>query len=233
MKSPCPLKSSIDLLNPPTPRRLEHPRLTVNAAGDLVVWAVGSSPETSIQYFGWHSRDGKTWTDAEPVGPENHWIERPVWHKGTAYNFCHGCICGNAQTVRIMSSKDGKAFRPQYEETFRGFFPDSGALAFDGDTAICMFSRSGQIGVGATGFLAVSRAPYTQWQWKETDRPITNPRMIRMADGKIIAAVGVFGKGQRTVLCELDPARAKLTEFLELPTDGAHVLAANTMGICG
>jgi hypothetical protein len=159
------------------------------------------------------------------VDPENHSLERPVWHRGIAYNFVHGCICGNAQTVRIMSSRDGKAFQPLYEETFSGFFPDSGALVFDADTAICLFSRSGPIGVGATGFLAVSKAPYTQWQWTETDRPISNPRMIRLANGKIIAAVGIFDKAQRTILCELDPARARVTEFFELPTDGAHVLA--------
>lgn len=213
------------VLAAPPPRSVGFPRLSVNAAGQLVVWAYSSSKETSIQYFGWHSKDGKTWTEAEPVGPENHWVERPVWHKGAAYNFVHGCICGNAQTVLIMSSRDGKDFRPLYEETFRGFFPSSGALVFDGDTAVCLFSRSGPKGVGSTGYLAASGAPYTQWQWTETDRRITNPRMIRLANGKLIAAVGVFDKGQRTVLCEVDPARAKLTELLELPTDGAHVFA--------
>jgi hypothetical protein len=46
-----------------------------------------------------------------------------------------------------------------------------------------------------------------------------------MPDGKIIASVGVFDKGSRTVLCELDPAGAKLTEVLELPTSGATVFA--------
>jgi hypothetical protein len=35
-----------------------------------------------------------------------------------------------------------------------------------------------------------------------------------------VAAVGLYDGKARTSLCELDPATGKLTEFLELPTDG-------------
>lgn len=216
---------SAALLKAATPRNLMHPRLAVNADGQLAVWALGAASDIALQFSAWHSKDGATFSDAEPVGYENHWLERPVWHKGTAYNFCHGMICGNAQTVRIASSPDGKKFRDLYDETFSGFFPDTGSLVFDGDTAICLFSRSGPVGVGSKGYLAVSKAPYRKWEWKETDRNLTSPRLIRMPDGKIIASVGVFDKGSRTVLCELDPAGAKLTEVLELPTGGATVFA--------
>ena len=215
---------SVALLKANSPRNLMHPRLTVSD-GQLAVWALGAAPDIALQFSGWYSRDSAVFSAAQPVGYENQWLGGPVWHKGTAYSFCHGMICGNAQTVRIAFSPDGKNFRDLYSETFRGFFPDTGSLVFDGDTAICLFSRSGPAGVGSTGYLAVSKAPYTAWEWKETDRALTSPRLIRMADGKIVASVGVFDKGPRTVLCELDPVRAKLTEILELPTGGRAVFA--------
>jgi hypothetical protein len=215
----------VALLKAATPRNLMHPRLVVNANGQLAVWALGAAPDIALQFTGWHSTDGATFSDAVRVGYENHWLERPVWHKGTAYAFCHGMICGNAQTVRIASSPDGRTFRDLYDETFRGFFPNTGSLVFDGETAICLFSRNGPEGVGSTGYLAVSKAPYSKWEWRETDRTLTAPRLIRMPDGKIVASVGLFDKGPRTVLCELDPSSAKLTEFLELPTGGATAFA--------
>ena len=226
LSSPDGVKwKSVALLKAATPRNVMHPRLAVNADGQLAVWALGAAPDIALQFSGWYSKDGSVFSDAERVGHENHWLDRSVWHKGTAYNFCHGMICGNAQTVRIGSSADGKNFRDLYDETFSGFFPDAGSLVFEGDTAICLFSRSGPAGLGSKGFLAVSKAPYRKWDWKETDRTLTSPRLVRMPDGKIVASVGVFDNGKRTVLCDLDPTGPRLMEFLELPTNGDHVFA--------
>ena len=44
--------------------------------------------------------------------------------------------------------------------------------------------------------------------------------MIRLPDGRIVAAVRLYDNGARTSLMWLDSDGAKLTEFLKLPSGG-------------
>ena len=44
--------------------------------------------------------------------------------------------------------------------------------------------------------------------------------MIRLPDGRFVAAVRLYDKRPRTSLCWLDPQAGKLTEFLTFPSGG-------------
>lgn len=219
-------------------RGLYRPKLSVAADGRLLLTAYGvvpnfHSPQPVPMYggmlrtMGWYSKDGKEWGERELDGEDNYPFGRVAWHKGEAYTFGCGTICGSMQTVQVLKSKGGKPFDAVYKETFSGFFPGEGALLFDGDTAYCLMSRQGTTDYNPpiTGSFGTAKAPFTDWEWKDVDAKLTAPTLLRLADKRVVAAVGLTGeKGKaRTALCELDPATGKLTEVLDLPTGGKAV----------
>jgi hypothetical protein len=211
---------SAALIKFPAENGLHHPKLTVTADGQLMVSAAGGLPRVTLQSMAWFSRDGRTWGEAENLGEANYWFGRVTWHKGTAYSYGYGTICGIAQTIQINSSKDGKPSNEPFQQTFSGFFPKEAALVFDGDTGYCLMSRIGGLNKAQAAYLGRAKAPYTRWEWQELNTGIYDPNLIRLPDGRIVAAVGLSDQRPRTSLGELDPATGKLTEFFELPTGG-------------
>ena len=49
---------------------------------------------------------------------------------------------------------------------------------------------------------------------------IGGPHMLRLPDGRLVAAVRLHDGGVRTSLCWIDPQSGKLAEFLKLPSGG-------------
>src|SRR5204862_5248618 len=97
----------------------------------------------------------------------------------------------------------------QPNETSMIFRPD--------ETALCLLRRDGNPGSAKLG---TARPPYTEWQWKDLGAKIGGPHIIRLPDGRIIAAVRLYDGGARTSLAWLDAGAGKLTEFLKLPSGG-------------
>lgn len=226
---------SVDLLKSPTPNRgLNSPSFTLMPDGQLMISAYGiiARPDLpqpipqfggTINTMGWFSKDGKKWSESNQIGVMDYIFCKILWNDGTAYSFASGCICGIMQTVQLYSSKTGKNFNSVYEQTFSGFFPEEADIVFDGDEVYCLMSRGG----GAIaeegrqkGYFGKSKAPYRQWEWQETDQRLTRPNLMRLADGRILASIGIIDKKTRTAICELDPKTGKLKELLELPTEG-------------
>jgi hypothetical protein len=97
----------------------------------------------------------------------------------------------------------------QPNETSLLFLPDQSCL--------CLLRRDGQPG---TGKLGAAKPPYTNWTWKDLGLRIGGPHMIRLPDGRIVAAGRLYDGAVRTSLLWLDPSAGKLTEFLKLPSGG-------------
>jgi len=227
---------SVTLLKSPTPTKgLSDPKLCVRPDGHLMITALGTVPTPNVpdpvpkfggtvKNMAWYSKDGKTWSDVDYIGKENYIFGRVVWHKGSAYCYGAGCICGIAQTIEIYSNKDARRLEPLSQMTFSGFFPGDGIVFFDGDTLHCLMARtSNAVSPDRTGYLGTAKAPYKLWEWKELDKRISDPNAIRLVGGRVIAAVGMHDKSARTVICELNRETGKLTELLELPTGGNAV----------
>lgn len=227
--------TSVGQLRSPQGKGLSAPYFSVTPGGKLMITSDSVVPSNvkvgdpqpqfggTVRTLAWFSQDGKEWGGPDHVGPDDYPLGRVRWHKKTAYAYSHGCICGSCSTVAISSSEDGTRFKGIQEKTFSGF-PDDATLVFDGDTAYCLMSRTTNAVNFQTGFVGTSRFPFTTWEWKETEATFSRPNLIRLADGKIIASVGLIGKEKsRTALCELDPATGKLKELLELPTDGKAI----------
>lgn len=226
---------SAALIQSTTPGRgLYSPRLAVTADGQLMVSATGIVPTPGVpeplpkyggtlQTMGWFSQDGRAWSRTHYIGAENYPLSRVFWHNDTAYGYAAGCICGSMQTIEIVASPTGKQFQGAYKRTFGGFFPGDASLAFAGDEAYCLMSRaSTEIGNPLQpGYLGKARAPFSEWEWTDLGTRISHPNLLRLSDGRIIAAVGLYDPKSRTAICEFDPAASKLTELVVIPTNGS------------
>ena len=99
-----------------------------------------------------------------------------------------------------------------------GTYPNETSMLFlADDTCLCLLRQDGK---PSNGYLGTSRPPYTQWTWKQLDRKIGGPHMIRLADGRLLAAVRLYDKPVRTSLCWLDADKGTLSEALRLPSGG-------------
>lgn len=227
---------SAAVIKSPTPRRgLWVPTFTTTPDGRLMVTALGTlpypdSPDPLPQYGGrskalaWVSKDGRDWGEHTPLGLDEFPLGRVVWHDGIAFSPAIGRICGSAQTVHIMTGKDGKAFESRAEQHMRMLMPYEAELLFEGDTAYCLVT--GYSTAGPTGVLGTAKAPYKAWAWKELDQRVRNARFLRLPDKRVVATVGLYDRKQfRTALCEFRPATGKFTELLELTTDKEAVSA--------
>lgn len=226
---------SIDLLKSPTPNRgLSSPSFTLMPDGQLMISAYGviARPDLpvpipqfggTLNTMGWFSKDGKKWSEPAQIGEMNYIFSKIAWNDGTAYSYASGCICGIMQTVQLYSSKTGKGFSSVYERTFSGFFPEEADIVFNGDEVYCLMSRGGGAIAESDrqkGYFGKAKAPYRIWEWQDTEQRLTRPNLIRFADGRILASIGIIDKKTRTAVCELDPKTGKLTELVELPTEG-------------
>ncbi len=197
---------------------LRDPKISVTPDGHLMllgVEVVQDGPRQRYQSLTWFSRDGRTWSEPHPVGEPDFWLWRVTWYKGTAYGIGYGC--GQDQSIRLYTSKDGKKFNTLVGRLFDVGYPNETSIVFDGETAHCLVRRDGQ---PSSALLGVARAPFTKWQWKDLGVRVGGPHLIRLSNGMWIAAVRLYDKRVRTSLCRIDPQAGRLTEFLELPSGG-------------
>lgn len=212
---------SVALLEDPIPTKSYRydPAFTVRSDVKLKVSALG------MRTFAWSSDDGHIWSERNRISHDHFVYSRDVWNNGIALKYAHGSHDGNASTVQLLFSKDGMSFQKLFQETVE-FIPDDAAIIFDGDRAHCVVSRQAANPVAGgwefgrqfqAGLLGAADAPYTDWEWKRIDAPLCVPNLLRLPDGRIIAAVGLSDKKDCITLCEFELSTGKLNQFLELP----------------
>lgn len=197
---------------------LRDAKITVTPEGQLMLCgaeALHVKSRKTHQSLAWFSRDGKTWSEKHEIGDADMWLWRVTWHQGTAYSLGYGC--GKDHFVRLYTSKDGKQFDTLVSRLFDIGYPNESTFVFTEDAAYCLLRRDGQ---PSSGLLGTSTAPYVQWKWHDLGVKIGGPQMLRLPDGRLVAAVRLYDKKVRTALCWIDPAAGTLTEFLTLPSGG-------------
>ncbi len=197
---------------------LRDAKITVTPGGELMLSGAEAMHDRSVkshQSLAWFSKDGRNWSQKHDIGDPNFWLWRVTWNKEMAYGIGYGC--GGEKSIRLYSSKDGKTFDTLVERLFDIGYPNETSIVFEGDTAYCLLRRDHK---PDNGLLGESQPPYTQWTWKDLGQKIGGPHMIRLPDGRYVAAVRLYDGAVRTSLVWIDPREGKMKEFLKLPSGG-------------
>jgi hypothetical protein len=166
------------------------------------------------------SPDGKKWSDPVVIGQPRHWISQLCWDSTTCYGAGY-FPDSKRQYVSLYRSKDGKKFVPLVGTLYADGSPSESALYFElGGNALCIIRRGGNHPVSAV--LGLASRPFTDWTWKTLNKNVAGPDVARLPDGRYIVAGRLTDGNKRTALCWLDVAKAKLTEFLPLPSGGVN-----------
>ncbi len=197
---------------------LRDAKLSVTPAGELMLNAAAALHDASRhthRSFAWFSRDGRAWSEPHPIGDPDIWLWRITWHRGRAYSVAYATRGGHV--VRLYDSDDGRRFEALVPTLFEAGFPNEATLVFEGDTARCLLRRDGE---PHTGLLGSAEPPYTAWRWQDLAVRIGGPHMLRLPDGRWVAAVRLYDGRPRTALAWLDPHAGTLAECLALPSGG-------------
>lgn len=211
---------SAALLTSPT-SDLRDAKITETPDGRLMLAgaeAVNHPTTHTHQSLVWFSDDGRTWTERHNVGDPDNWLWRITWHKGAAYGF--GYDTGDGERgVRLFKSADGRTFETLIERAdVPGTYPNESSLVFlPDDTCLCLLRQDGEPNHGSLG---KASPPYTAWHWMPLNRRIGGPHMLRLDNGRLLAAVRLYDKPVRTAMCWIDPDTGTVTESLALPSGG-------------
>jgi hypothetical protein len=199
---------------------LRDAKITVTPDGQLMLSgaeAMNRPVEYKHQSLTWFSPDGRSWSDGHEVGDRDFWLWRVTWHKQIGYGFGYGCREDNSW-IRLYTTTDGKSFQTLVASAFDEGYPNETSMVFlEDDSCYCLLRRDAN---PASAQLGIAKPPYDNWTWKDLGITIGGPHMIRLPDGRFVAAVRLYDSKVRTSLCWLDPEKGTLTEFLQLPSGG-------------
>jgi hypothetical protein len=203
---------------------LRDPHLSVMPDGRLMLNGGAAvpptrDPVTDHYSFVCFSADGTTWGPPKRILGSWQWLWRVTWHKGTAYGVAYAWDPkdkARGYSASLYKSTDGVGYDKVTDFALKG--ATEAALAFDGDTMICLHRRDGSPN---TAQLGTSRPPYTTWEWKDVGASFGGPGLLKLPDGRWLAAGRMTQGGKpQTVVAHLDVAGAKLTPLATLPSGG-------------
>jgi hypothetical protein len=198
---------------------LRDPKLGITPDRRLMLTAAAryeGPAETRFQTLTWYSLDGRDWADPFKIGDPDVWLWRINWHRGNAYSV--GYSTSEDRFIRLYVGPEGLRFRGVSEKIYDQATPTEATLLFNSDdSSLCLLRRDAGSG---TTLLGRSRPPYRSWEWQDLGVRLSSPNMIRLPDGRIVAAGSLEDSRQRTALCWLDERQATLREFLTLPSAG-------------
>lgn len=200
---------------------LRDPKFSITPDDRLMIVAGGSVYEGS-RYVGRQPRvlfssDGRTWSAPQRILAEGDWLWRVTWHHGRAYGVTYRSdATRNEWTVTLVSSTDGRSFEPvsalavpdRPNETTLRVLPDGEMIALVRREA---GNRAAWIGR--------SRAPYTDWAWRETPHQVGGPNFIQHGNGDLWASGRSYPGGATTVIARMTPAGG-YEPVLTLPSGG-------------
>jgi len=209
-------------------------KLSLTSEGHLMLngaIAFKDDPARTRQSVTWISEDGESWSGphACPTGLDT-WRWSATWHDASAYSLAY---TGKDQSGTLYRSEDGVRWKAVAEDLFPQA-PDGRAneasLSFQPDgTALCLLrrdpvERSERFAPGANAVLGVASPPYREWDWRDLGVRMGGPKLLRLKDGRHIAAVRHYGEPgaaiASTALYWIDPEKGAVSRLLRLPSGG-------------
>ncbi len=198
---------------------LRDPKIVEEPGGRLMLTAALAGlagAQARHQTRVWFSEDGSHWSEPVDIGEPNVWLWRVTWHGREAFGIGYDTV--DEAFVRLYRSADGRRFDPLVSELRTEGRPNESAIVFQPDgSAVCLLRRDGP---SAGGLLGTASAPYMRWEWHDLGARIGGPQMLRLPDGRILAAVRLYDGGARTSLAWIHPSSARMEECLRLPSGG-------------
>ncbi|HSA28538.1 MAG TPA: sialidase family protein [Phycisphaerae bacterium] len=191
------------------------PHLTVAPDNRLMLYLASRTdpPVNGITHrnYAFFSTDGSTWTDRVEIGEPNIWLWRITWHQNVAYGIGYSWTSG--AYIRLYQSTNGVHFDT--------LVPDMGVPVEPNETSRIIFMPDGKACVLAReGAWGTAYPPYTQWSWLPLGFSVGGPEMLRLPDGRFIAATRLYDGVVRTALSWINPTTGAMTECLSLPSGG-------------
>lgn len=161
------------------------------------------------------SHDAFSWTLPEPIGETGRWLWGATWHQGHAYGVAYPAPDGKPHTS-LMTSSDGKEFKPIIPEFVSEGRPTEAVIRFDSNGGVnCLHRRE-----DGPGLFGHADDPEGSWHWQTLNRRIGGPGLIQIPSGHWIAVVRLYDQSERTEICLVDTDNARLTPLLRLPSGG-------------
>ena len=166
------------------------------------------------------SEDARHWTTPQIVIEPGRWLWRVTWHAGRAYGVSYATP-DDHPAASLLVSDDGKKFDEAVPRLLDKGYPTEAVIRFGGDgTAYCLQRRDGKPAENSA-FLGISKAPYTEWSWRDLGIFFGGPNLLQLPDGRWIAAGRIMEGGvAKTVVASLDVPSKSLVPILTLPSGG-------------
>ncbi len=217
---------------------LRDPKMSITPDNRLMIVAGGSvyggtrilkSRQPRVMF----SRDGRTWTVPQRVLSDGDWLWRVTWYKGRAYGVSYDhtrakpgdapAAEGHASAewhLKLVESADGVDWKlvtvlpvsGRPNETTIRFLPSGECMAF--------VRREGPAAAHRQAWIGVAKAPYTDWQFKESGHQIGGPNFIVLPDGSMIGGGRDYRGSPKNVTRVGMLTRDAYSPELELPSTG-------------
>lgn len=207
---------------------LRDPKISLMPDGRLMILGGAAEPATRNPLkdhysFVCFSKDGREWSAPRRVAESWEWLWRATWKDKTAwgvgYRFGPPAAAGAQRerfTPLLRRSEDGVKWDRVAEFTAPN--GSEAALAFDGDSLLCLLRRDGKPG---SALLGTAKPPYTDWTWKDLGVYFGGPQLIKGPDASWWACGRLVQPGgPKTVVCRLDAVAGKLIPAVTLPSGG-------------
>lgn len=166
----------------------------------------------------WLTADGARWEGPHACASGlGTWRWSATWHRGIGYSFGYSGKDAGGCLYRTHDGATWEVVQDQVYPDVESYGNETSLLFLDDDTACCLLRRDAG---PCTALLGRAAPPYTAWQWDDLGVRMGGPKLIRLHDGRLLAAVRLYGDERRTVLYWIDAAKNTATQCLALPSGG-------------
>jgi hypothetical protein len=207
---------------------LRDPKLSVTPDGRLMLLIGGSfyegekllRRETRVVFS---DASGTRFGQPRPVSidPRIHtdgdWLWRVTWHRGIGYGVLYQ-LGGEEYKAHLVSTRDGIGYRLVSTFAIEGR-PNETTVRFlsTGEMVAWVRRERGN----QNGWIGFSRAPYTDWTWKEQTARLGGPNLIALADDRLIGITrGHLADRKASTYVAMLGREGAIEPLLTLPSGG-------------
>ena len=198
---------------------LRDPRMSITPDGKLMLVMGGSVYDgkkfISRQPHVAFSKDGCDWTPTKKILSEGDWLWRVTWYKAKAYGVSYKTEPEQDWSLTLFTTEDGLKYDEICKLDVPGNANETTLRFWPSGEMIALVRREGD---NKKAWIGSSKAPYTKWNWNETEHQIGGPNFIILPDGKMYAGGRNYIDPVSTMIGTLTPDSYE--PIITLPSGG-------------